>query len=78
MASKRLMGAVRSVALCDQVKSWDFSDSREQFHLPPEEEISEDGNLRDWGCADERALRLEIFQFLRNLEARSGQRRIFH
>jgi hypothetical protein len=70
MASKRLVRVVHGVAL------WDVLN--EQLHLRPEEEISEDGKLGDWGHADERALRLEIFQFLRNLEAPNRQRCTFH
>jgi hypothetical protein len=78
MASKQLKSAIRNVALCD-VKSSDILHLREQFLLPPGDEISNDGMLGEWSRADEIALKREIFQFLRNLEAQPRhQRRIFH
>jgi hypothetical protein len=66
MASKHLQRRVGGPALC---AFRDVSYSTSQFHLPLEEEFSEEGKRRDWGYADENALRAEIFQFLRNLEA---------
>lgn len=77
MASKRLKRAVLSIAPSDQVKFLDVA-RLAPLHLPSQEPTSEDGDLGDWGCADETALRLEIFQFLRNLEARGPQGHILH
>lgn len=76
-SSKRLKSAVHGVSPYD-VKSSDVLYSKGQFHLLPEEEISEDGKLGDWSPADETTLRLEILQFLRNLGAQRPQLRVFH
>jgi hypothetical protein len=76
-SSKRLNSAVRSVSPCD-VKSSDVSYLKGQLHLLPEEEISEDGKFGHWSPAVETTLRLEIFQFLRNLEGQRPQLRVFH
>jgi hypothetical protein len=77
MTSQQLKSADRSVA----PRGAEFSDLScltAQLHALPEEEIIECGEFASWSPADDATLRLEIFQFLRNLEAQRPVLRAFH